>query len=135
MSVIVPRNTSIPIIKQKDYTTSHNNQTVIEFPIFQGERKLTKDNHKLGQFAIKGIKPEKEGEPRVSVEISINTNGMLNLKAIDKKNKDNQANIVIVNDKDRLTPEEIQLLVQEARMYDEQDKKQLEKIQAEMKGK
>lgn len=48
MSVIVPRNTSIPIIKQKAYTTSHDNQTVIEFPIFQGERKLTKDNHKLG---------------------------------------------------------------------------------------
>ena len=59
----------------------------------------------------------------MSVEISINTNGMLNLKAIDNKNKDNQANIVIVNDKDRLTPEEIQLLVQEARKYDEEDRK------------
>lgn len=59
----------------------------------------------------------------MSVEISINTNGMLNLKAIDDKNKDNQANIVIVNDKDRLTPEEIQLLVQEARKYDEEDRK------------
>ena len=48
---------------------------------------------------------------------------MLDLKAIDDKNKDNQANIVIVNDKDRLTPEEIQLLAQEARKYDEKDRK------------
>ena len=89
MSVIVPRNSQVPVKKEKNYTTNYDNQTSLDFTVYQGERQLTKDNHKLGFFKIAGIKKEKEGVPRVTVQLQIDSNGVLHLTAIDQKNTSN----------------------------------------------
>lgn len=68
MSVIIPRNTSIPTEKEVGYTTSANNQTAVGIKIFEGERKFTTDNHKLGEFSIEDVPPEPAGEPKVKVK-------------------------------------------------------------------
>lgn len=129
MSVIIKRNTQIPAQQEKVYTTVDDNQTVIEVVIYEGERIFITENHKLGQFEIKGIKPEKAGEARIKVRFEIDSNGMLNVTAIDEKNSANSESIQIVNDKDRLTPEEIAKLIEDARQFDELDKQRLLQMQ------
>ena len=68
MSVIIPRNSSIPTENEEEYTTDANNQTAVDIQIFEGERKFTTDNHKLGQFSIEEVPPEPAGEPIIKVK-------------------------------------------------------------------
>lgn len=89
MSEMIPRNTSIPIKKEKEYTTSKDYQTDVKIQIFEGERKMTADNHKLGEFTLKGLKPEKKGLTKIIVHFEIDSNGIFNLTAEEKKNKKN----------------------------------------------
>lgn len=107
MNVVVPRNTSTPARKDKIYRTVYDNQTSTRIQIFEGERKMTSECHKLGEFELRGLPKMKAGKAEVKVYFDVDSNGILNLTCEDQQNKGNKSQITIVNDKDRLTPAEI----------------------------
>lgn len=81
MSVLIPRNVTIPVTKSQVYYTSWDNQTAADIEVYQGEEKIASRNHFLGKFTIAGIPPRKAGTERIGVEFSYDMNGMLRVKA------------------------------------------------------
>lgn len=94
-----------------------------------GERPLTKDNHLLGTFDLTGIPPAPRGVPQIEVTFEIDVNGILRVTAEDK-GTGNKNKITITNDQNRLTPEEIERMVNDAEKFAEEDKKLKERIDA-----
>lgn len=82
MSVIIPRNVTIPVKRTEHYCTSADFQTQVLIEVFQGESRLTSHNHPLGQFRIRDIPPKRRGEEKVDVTFSYDLNGMLNVSAV-----------------------------------------------------
>jgi L1 cell adhesion molecule like protein len=121
MAVVVPRNTAIPCLKTSMFTTTENNQTTVEFPVYEGERLMTKDNNLLGQFELTGIPPMPKGKAELEVVFNIDANGILNVTAQDKATG-RKSNIVIKNDQGRLSSEEIDKMVAEAKRFQAEDK-------------
>merc|ERR1719297_714098 len=129
MSKVIPRNNPIPTKKSQTFSTAADNQEVVTIKVYEGERPLTKDNHLLGKFDLTGIPPAARGVPQIEVTFSVNADGMLEVEAKDTANN-KQEKIVITNDNNRLTPEDIERMLKEAEMWAEQDKEQKEKIDA-----
>ncbi|XP_026331726.1 heat shock 70 kDa protein II-like [Hyposmocoma kahamanoa] len=120
MSVIIPRNTHIPTQNTKNFVTSWDNQTEILFEVFEGERKMTADNQKLGEFLLSGIPPLPVRQATVDVTFEINTDGILHISAVQTiTNSRNQ--ITITSNKGRLSEEEISRLVLEAEAMKQDD--------------
>jgi len=90
---------------------------------------MTKDNNLLGKFNLEGIPPMPRGVPQIEVTFDIDANGILNVKAVEKS-KGISNNIQIVNEKGRLSKEEIEKLVQEAEKFKEEDDKLRKKVEA-----
>jgi len=129
MAVVVPRNTAIPCLKTSMFTTTENNQTTVEFPVYEGERLMTKDNNLLGQFELTGIPPMPKGKAELEVVFNIDANGILNVAAQDKATG-RKSNIVIKNDQGRLSSEEIEKMVAEAKKFAAEDKLRKESMAA-----
>ncbi|KAF8402890.1 hypothetical protein HHK36_010982 [Tetracentron sinense] len=129
MSVLIPRNTPIPTKKEKVFTTQLDNQTSVYIQVYEGERTRSKDNHLLGQFCFSGFHPAPRGVPLIIECFEIDADGILNVSAEDKttglKNK-----ITIVNDKGRLSKEEIAKMIQEAEKYKAEDKEHKKKVES-----
>jgi heat shock protein 5 len=107
MSNIIPRGTVIPAQKSSVYTTSHDSQTTVSFPVFEGERPMTKDNHKLGEFSLTDIPPAGKGVPQIEVTFKIDENSIMKVTATDKGTNKKES-ITITNEKGRLSKEEIE---------------------------
>jgi molecular chaperone DnaK (HSP70) len=74
---IIKRNTAIPVRKTKEFTTQDDNQKALTNRVFEGERPLVKDNHKLGEFLLEGLTPAPRGQPRIEMQFELDANGIL----------------------------------------------------------
>jgi len=128
MSVVIPRNTPIPCIRTQTYTTEHDYQTEDTVPVYEGERLKADENNLLGEFTITGIERAKKGEPSIAVTFAIDSDGILNVTAIDNKTKA-KADITIAN-RSRATTDQIDAMVEEAAKHKEEDMERLKKVEA-----
>ena len=97
--------------------------------VFEGERPMTKDNHLLGKFDLTGIPPAPRGVPQIEVTFEIDANGILQVSAEDK-GTGNKEKITITNDQNRLTPEDIEQMIQDAEKFADEDKKLKERVES-----
>ncbi|CAM0878466.1 unnamed protein product [Alopecurus aequalis] len=130
MSVVVPRNTSIPIMVEKVFTTTVDNQSSILFQVYEGERAMTRDNTLRGKFELSGIALAPAGIPNIKVCFDIDRDGILHVSAQDKQSGQ-EGKITITNDVGRFSMEEIQSMVEEAREYKAVDEEHKTKVQAQ----
>ena len=127
MTVMIERNTTIPVKKTETYSTAADSQTAVDIHILQGERPLANDNMSLGRFRLDGIPPAPRGVPQIEVTFDIDANGILHVTARDKATGKEQK--ITVTASTNLNKQDIERMVQESRAHEAEDKKRRELIE------
>jgi molecular chaperone DnaK len=127
MTVMIERNTTIPVRKTETYSTAADNQTAVDIHVLQGERPMANDNMSLGRFRLDGIPPAPRGIPQVEVTFDIDANGILHVTAKDKATGKEQK--ITITASTNLNKGDIDRMVQEARQNEAADKQRREVIQ------
>ena len=128
-SKIIHRNTAIPTIAEEGFSTTEDNQDTVDIRVFQGERKLVKENKLLASFDLKGIKPAPRGTPEIKVKFHIDKDGILTVTARDE-NSGSSGKIQVERSSYHLSDEVIKKMIKEAKKFDEEDTRIKEKIES-----
>ncbi len=132
MTVLIPRNTTIPVRKTEVFTTAEDNQTAVDIHVLQGERPMAADNMSLGRFRLEGIPPAPRGVPQIEVTFDIDANGILHVTARDKATGKEQT--ITITASTNLTEEEIQRMIREAKEHEAEDRRRKELADARNLG-
>ena len=130
-SVIIPRNTTLPIQRSQIYTTTSPFQSKVEIHVLQGERPLASENKTLGRFMLDGLR-RGFSQPQIEVTFSIDANGIVNVSARDQAT--GRAQQITITASGNLSQEEIRRAVEDAERYAEADKKKREETEIKMRG-
>jgi molecular chaperone DnaK len=128
MTVLVPRNTTIPTEKKETFTTADDNQTMVTIKVSQGERPMASDNRLLGEFNLEGIPPARMGVPQIEVAFNIDANGILNVTARDKGT--GKEHSIHIESNGGLSKEEIERMKRDADAHASEDKQRRELAEA-----
>jgi molecular chaperone DnaK len=127
MTVLIPRNTTIPTRKSEIFSTASDNQTSVEVHVLQGERSMARDNRTLGKFHLVGLPPAPRGVPQIEVTFDIDANGIVNVSAKDLGTGKEQK--ITITASSGLAKEEVDRMMKEAESHAEEDKKRKEEIE------
>jgi molecular chaperone DnaK len=127
MTVLIPRNTTIPTRKSEIFSTAADNQTAVDVHVLQGERPLVKDNRTLGRFRLEGIPPTPRGVPQIEVAFDIDANGILNVSAQDKASGKQQH--IAITASSGLSKQEVDRMVSEAEANASDDARRRQEIE------
>jgi molecular chaperone DnaK len=132
MTVLIPRNTTIPTSKSQIFSTAADNQPAVDIHVLQGERPMAKDNKTLGNFQLDGIAPARRGVPQIEVTFDIDVNGIVNVSAVDKATNKKQS--ITIKNSSGLSEDEINRMVKEAEEHKAEDDKRKEDIETKNKA-
>jgi molecular chaperone DnaK len=128
MTKLIQKNTTIPTKAQQVFSTADDNQSAVTIHVLQGERDVASGNKSLGQFNLEGIPPSPRGMPQIEVTFDIDANGILHVSAKDKAT--GKENKITIKASSGLSEAEIERMVKDAESHAEEDRKQLETVQA-----
>jgi molecular chaperone DnaK len=127
MTVLIPRNTTIPTRKRETFTTANDNQSQVDIHVLQGERPMADENKSLGRFVLDGIPPAPRGIPQIEVTFDIDANGILNVSARDVATGKEQR--IVIQPSSGLTEAEIERMVREAEQHAADDARRREEAE------
>jgi molecular chaperone DnaK len=124
MTVLIPRNTTVPTRKTEVFSTAEDEQTAVDIKVYQGERPMAADNMLLGDFRLEGIPPAPRGTPQVEVTFDVDANGIMNVSAKDRATGKEQK--ITITASTNLTKDDIDRMVKEADHNAAEDRKRRE---------
>jgi molecular chaperone DnaK len=128
MTVLIPRNTTIPSKKSEVFSTATDNQTNVEVHVLQGERQLARDNRTLGKFQLEGLPSAPRGVPQIEVTFDIDANGIVNVSAQDKATGKEQK--ITISGSSGLSKDDVDRMVKEAQSHASEDQARRDLIDA-----